>query len=72
MKSKKNLMLQLTLVSFALNIISIFLSILSSSHKRTINVEAIYQKERTPTSKESIINAQNFLYEDFENFPWNV
>lgn len=72
MKSKKNLMLQLTLVSFALNAISIFVSILSSSHKRIINVEAAYQKDRTLTSKENIINAQKFLYEDFENFPWNV
>lgn len=72
MKSKKSLMLHLALVSFALNVISVFLSILNQQNKKTIDMEAVYQKYRIPINKKSIVNEQNSLYEDSGNFPQNI
>lgn len=44
MRMKKNLMLRLTIVSFALNIVSIFLSALNYTHEKTVEIEKIASK----------------------------
>lgn len=73
MKNKKNLMLRLTLVSFALNIVSIVLSIFNQSCGKTAEVEKIvYQKDKTLIDKTSITTPQNSLTKDFDYFPKNT
>lgn len=67
MKTKKNLMLRLTIVSFALNIVSIFLSILNQPQEKTA-----YQKQKALIDTGNLINATDSLTENFGRFPRNI
>lgn len=72
MKTKKNLMFRLTIVGFALNIVSISLSILQPQEK-TAEIEKItYQTDKALIDTRNLINARNPLVEDFGRFPRNI
>jgi hypothetical protein len=70
MKTKKNLMFRLTIVSFALNIVSIFLSILNQSQEKTADMEEIaYQKYKALIDTGNLINSRDPLVEGLSSFP---
>jgi len=73
MKTKKNLMLRLTLVSFALNIMSIFLAFLNHTHEKTADIEKIpSQKYKALIDTGNLINAPDYLIDEFGRFPRNI
>lgn len=67
MKNKKNLMLRLTIISFALNIASIFLSVLNHITEKTT-----FQKYKDLIDKGNFINAQNSLDRGGGSFHKNI
>jgi len=61
-------MFRLTIVSFALNVVSIFLSVFNNAHEKTADIEKIaYQKCKALIDTRN--NAQDSLMEDFGRFP---
>lgn len=73
MKAKKNLMLRLTIVSFALNIVSIFLAILNQPQEKVVDIETTtYQKHKALIDTEKFISTHGLLVEDFSGFPRNI
>jgi hypothetical protein len=66
-------MLRLTIVSFALNIVSIFLSVLNHTHEKTAEIEkTTYQKYKTLIDTGNLINAPDSLIDEFGHFPRNI
>lgn len=73
MKNKKNLILWLTLVSFALNIVSIFLTVLNHTNEKRVDIEkTVYQKYKALIDTGNLINATDSLTENFGCFPRNI
>lgn len=73
MKTKKNLILRLTIVSFALNIVSIFLAILNQPQEKVVDIETTtYQKPKALIDTEKFISTHGPLVEDFSGFPRNI
>ena len=71
MKNKKNLMFRLTLVSFVLNIVSIFLSV--HTHEKTADTEkTASQKYKALIDPEKFIKARDPLVKGFDSFPRNM
>lgn len=66
-------MLRLAIVSFALNIVSIFLSVLNHTHEKTVDPEkTTCQKHKTLIGTGNIINDPDSLIEGFGSFPRNI
>lgn len=73
MRTKKNLMLRLTIVSFALNIASIFLAVLNHAQGKVADTEKIApQKYQALIDTGNFINVQGSLIKDFGRFPRNI
>lgn len=73
MKTKKNLMLRLTIASFALNIISIFLSVLNQPPERLVNIErTVYQTGKELVNIKSTMDIRGILIGNFSRFPTNI
>lgn len=72
MKNKKDLMLRLTIVSFALNIASIFLSVLNHITEKTDLEKTTSQKYKDLIDKGNFINAQNSLDRGGGSFHKNI
>ena len=73
MKNKKNLMLRLTIASFALNIISIFLSVLNQPPERLVNIErTVYQTGKELVNIKSTMDIRGILIGNFSRFPTNI
>ena len=73
MKTKKNLMLRLTIASFALNIISIFLSVLNQPPEKLVNIErTVYQTGKERADIKSTMDIRGLLIDDFSRFPTNI
>ncbi len=73
MRNKKNLMLRLTIASFTLNIISIFLSVLNQPPEKLMDIEkTVYRKGKGLADIRSPMDIQGFLIDDFSRFPNNI
>ena len=73
MRTKKDLMLRLTIASFALNIISIFLSVLNQPPERLVNIErTVYQTGKELVNIKSTMDIRGILIGNFSRFPTNI
>lgn len=73
MITKKNLMLRLTIVSFALNIASIFLAVLNHAQWKAGDTEKIApQKYQDLIDTGNFISAHGSLIWSFNDFPRNI